>query len=211
VDRAATARRRGLPRRRRGPALELAELEQLLGWKPGTLGNLADLLEARHFPAGSRVFTAGMPGGDLVFIRRGTLRVEMPIAKKEIWHIGTFGRGDFIGFLGSPPRQRRAIRRHLPPGRHAAGPWGSPPPARPRPTSSRAWPAWRRAGLFTNKELRALRSQTAAGCARRTRHGPVDRRPMRRAFWASGSGRPERGRLAWSGCVSSGPWLCCHG
>jgi NAD(P)-dependent dehydrogenase (short-subunit alcohol dehydrogenase family) len=29
-----------------GPPLELAELEQLLGWKPGTLGNLADNLTA---------------------------------------------------------------------------------------------------------------------------------------------------------------------
>ena len=91
-----------------GPPLELAELEQLLGWKPGTLGNLADLLEARHFPAGSRVFTAGMPGGDLVFIRRGTLRVEMPIAKKDVWHIGTFGRGDFIGEMGFLDSQRRS-------------------------------------------------------------------------------------------------------
>jgi len=91
-----------------GPPLELAELEQLLGWKPGTLGNLAALLEPRHFPVGSRVFTAGMPGGDLVFIRRGTLRVEMPIAKKEIWHIGTFGRGDFIGEMGFLDSQRRA-------------------------------------------------------------------------------------------------------
>ena len=91
-----------------GPPLELAELEQLLGWKPGTLGNLAALLEPRHFPAGSRVFTAGMPGGDLVFIRRGTLRVEMPIAKKEIWHIGTFGRGDFIGEMGFLDSQRRS-------------------------------------------------------------------------------------------------------
>mgnify|MGYP001002816467 FL=1 len=91
-----------------GPPLELAELEQLLGWKPGTLGNLAELLEPRHFPAGSRVFTAGMPGGDLVFIRRGTLRVEMPIAKKEIWHIGTFGRGDFIGEMGFLDSERRS-------------------------------------------------------------------------------------------------------
>lgn len=91
-----------------GPPLELAELEQLLGWKPGTLDKLAALLEARHFPAGSRVFTAGMPGGDLVFIRRGTLRVEMPIAKKEIWHIGTFGRGDFIGEMGFLDSERRA-------------------------------------------------------------------------------------------------------
>lgn len=91
-----------------GLPLELAELEQLLGWKPDTLGNLADLLEARHFPAGSRVFTAGMPGGDLVFIRRGTLRVEMPIAKKDVWHIGTFGRGDFIGEMGFLDSQRRS-------------------------------------------------------------------------------------------------------
>lgn len=145
-----------------GPPLELAELEQLLGWKPGTLGNLADLLEPRHFPAGSRVFTAGMPGGDLVFIRRGTLRVEMPIAKKDVWHIGTFGRGDFIGemgFLDSARRSSDALAVTdtdcfiLSRARFDAA--GSPDAADIFEGLARVLAMRLR---FTNKELRALRS-----------------------------------------------------
>lgn len=90
-----------------GPPLELAELEHLLGWKPATLTSLAQIIEQQHFPAGTRVFDAGTPGGDLLFIRRGTVRVEMPLMKKNIWHIGTFGRGDFIGEMGFLDSQRR--------------------------------------------------------------------------------------------------------
>jgi len=90
------------------PPLELAGLEQVLGWKPGTLTELQPIIEQQHFPAGARVFAAGTPGGDLMFIRRGTVRVEMPIAKKDIWHIGTFGRGDFIGEMGFLDSQRRS-------------------------------------------------------------------------------------------------------
>jgi SulP family sulfate permease len=90
-----------------GPPLELAELEQLLGWKPATLTSLEQVIEPRHFPEGTRVFEAGTLGGDLLFIRRGTIRVEMPLKKKNIWHIGTFGRGDFIGEMGFLDSQRR--------------------------------------------------------------------------------------------------------
>lgn len=91
-----------------GPPLELAELEQLLGWKPATLTSLEQVIEPRHFPEGTRVFEAGTLGGDLLFIRRGTIRVEMPLKKKNIWHIGTFGRGDFIGEMGFLDSQRRS-------------------------------------------------------------------------------------------------------
>jgi sulfate permease, SulP family len=91
-----------------GPPLELAELEHLLGWKSATLTSLEQIIERQHFAAGTRVFDAGTPGGDLLFIRRGTVRVELPLKKKNIWHIGTFGRGDFIGEMGFLDSQRRS-------------------------------------------------------------------------------------------------------
>lgn len=94
------------------PPLELGELEKLLGWQPTTLTRLAALFEPRHYAAGDKLFEAGAPGGDLLFIRRGTVRVEIALKKKEVWHIGTFGRGDFIGemgFLDSTRRSAEAI------------------------------------------------------------------------------------------------------
>ena len=82
------------------PPLELAEFETLLGWKPGTLTSLESIVEQRHILAGNKVFKIGMPGDELLFIRQGTVRVDMPVHKRDTWHLGTFGRGDFIGEMG---------------------------------------------------------------------------------------------------------------
>ncbi len=94
------------------PPLELAELENLLGWKLGALTSLEPIIEQRHTQAGKKVFKIGTPGDELLFIRRGTVRVVFPLNKKDTWHIGTFGRGDFIGemgFLDSARRSAEAI------------------------------------------------------------------------------------------------------
>ncbi|BEV72309.1 hypothetical protein THUN1379_17910 [Paludibacterium sp. THUN1379] len=87
--------------------LSLDALEQVLCWKPGSLTRLADLMETHHAAAGEKVFALGTEGGDLLFIRRGTVRVSLPLRKKEAWHIGTFGRGDFIGEMGFLDSVRR--------------------------------------------------------------------------------------------------------
>ncbi len=91
-----------------GPPLELNELEDLLGWKSGSLSCFESIIELRHIKAGKKVFKIGTPGDELLFIRRGTVRVVFPIRKKETWHIGTFGRGDFIGEMGFLDSTRRS-------------------------------------------------------------------------------------------------------
>ncbi len=91
-----------------GPPLELAELEALLVWKPGTLTCLEAIIELRHIRAGKKVFKIGTPGDELLFIRRGTVRVVLPVHKNDSWHIGTFGRGDFIGEMGFLDSERRS-------------------------------------------------------------------------------------------------------
>ncbi|MDD5298678.1 MAG: SulP family inorganic anion transporter [Rhodocyclaceae bacterium] len=89
------------------PPLELDALEKLLGWKPGTLTHIAAIIETRHYPAGKKVLKLGSQGDELLFIRRGTIRVVLPLHKKDEWHIGTFGRGDFIGEMGFLDSARR--------------------------------------------------------------------------------------------------------
>lgn len=90
------------------PPLELDGLERLLAWKPGTLVDIASIIETRHYPAGKKVLKHGAPEDELLFIRRGTVRVVLPLHKKEVWHIGTFGRGDFIGEMGFLDSERRS-------------------------------------------------------------------------------------------------------
>jgi sulfate permease, SulP family len=90
------------------PPLELDGLEQLLGWKPGTLTNLQPIMETRHYRAGKKVLKLGAPEDELLLIRSGTVRVTLPIHKKEAWHVGTFGRGDFLGEMGFLDSARRS-------------------------------------------------------------------------------------------------------
>ena len=90
------------------PALSLAEFENLLHWKYRALTSLEPIIELRHIPEGENLFNIGEPGDELLFIRRGTVRVEFPIHDKDTWHIGTFGRGDFIGEMGFLDSTRRS-------------------------------------------------------------------------------------------------------
>ncbi|MEY2631840.1 MAG: hypothetical protein RIR00_494 [Pseudomonadota bacterium] len=90
------------------PPLDLPGLEHLLGWKEGTLTRLAEIFETRHYPAGRKVLKLSSTDDELLFIRRGTVRVILPLNKKEEWHIGTFGRGDFIGEMSFLDNERRS-------------------------------------------------------------------------------------------------------
>lgn len=94
------------------PPLELDGLERLLGWRPGTLSQISSIIETRHFRAGKRVLKLGAEEDEILFIRSGTVRVAIPLHKKEAWHIGTFGRGDFIGEMGFLDSARRSSDAH---------------------------------------------------------------------------------------------------
>ncbi len=88
--------------------LELDEIETLLGWRPGSLTAIASVIEERRYAAGTKVLNLGGPEDELLFIRKGTVRVVLPLQGKDHWHIGTFGRGDFIGEMGFLDPSRRA-------------------------------------------------------------------------------------------------------
>lgn len=88
--------------------LDLPALERLLKWKPGTLTQLGNIIENRHYQAGSKLLGFGDISDELVFIRSGKVRVEVPLEKKGTWHIGTFGRGDFLGEMGFLDNEHRS-------------------------------------------------------------------------------------------------------
>lgn len=87
--------------------LELEELEIFRERQPETLAALKDCMPVRRYAAGEHVFSIGDASRELYLIRRGAVRLDMPIRKKERWHLGTYGRGDFFGeisFLDGSPR-----------------------------------------------------------------------------------------------------------
>jgi SulP family sulfate permease len=50
--------------------------------------------------AGKKVYKAGVGGTDLLFIRRGVVKVTVPIRGKEHYHLATVSQGGIIGSMG---------------------------------------------------------------------------------------------------------------
>jgi SulP family sulfate permease len=93
-------------------ALGLGEIELFSGRKAETLTALEQCMERRSCKAGERIFTHGETGDELFLIRRGAVRIVLPISDKQSHHLGTFGRGAFFGemaFLDGDPRSADAI------------------------------------------------------------------------------------------------------
>lgn len=92
-------------------ALELTDFEIWQGRKPETLADLAARMEPRSYRAGERIFARGDEGDALCLIRRGRVRIVLPLVDRQ--HLlGTFGRGDFFGemsFLDGTERSADAI------------------------------------------------------------------------------------------------------
>lgn len=93
-------------------ALALADIELFKGRKAQTLATLEQRMEKRGYHAGDCIFTRGQEGDELFLIRRGLVRIELPIAEHQAHHLGTFGRGSFFGemsFLDGAVRSADAI------------------------------------------------------------------------------------------------------
>jgi SulP family sulfate permease len=92
--------------------LELREVELFKGRKQETLAALEACMDKRSFKAGEPIFRRGEEGDELLLIRRGSVRVMLPLDDRQSHHLATFGRGDFIGemsFLDHAPRSANAI------------------------------------------------------------------------------------------------------
>ena len=80
--------------------------------KGETLAALEAATEIRAFKAGEKIFSAGDSSDELFFIRKGSVRILMPLAGKTGHHLATFGQGDFFGelsFLDQATRSADAV------------------------------------------------------------------------------------------------------
>lgn len=92
--------------------LELHEVELFAGRKEQTLAALEQCMEKRHVAAGESIFSRGDAGDELFLIRRGAVRIVLPLSDRQSHHIGTFGRGAFFGemaFLDGEVRSANAV------------------------------------------------------------------------------------------------------
>lgn len=92
--------------------LGLNDIELFKGRKAETLAALEQCMEKRSYQAGDKIFKLGDTGDELFLIRKGAVRIMLPISERQSHHLGTFGRGAFFGemaFLDGDIRSADAV------------------------------------------------------------------------------------------------------
>jgi SulP family sulfate permease len=83
-----------------GEAMDLHAMPLFAGQSEAALAALEQAMTLRTVKAGKKLFKAGSPGDELFVIRRGTVKVTLPIRKKEGYHLATSGPGEIVGGIG---------------------------------------------------------------------------------------------------------------
>ncbi|MRR52325.1 MAG: cyclic nucleotide-binding domain-containing protein, partial [Rhodocyclaceae bacterium] len=81
-------------------ALDLRAMPIFAGCAPDAMAALEAAVGLRTIKAGKKVFKAGAGDEAIFLIRRGTVKVTLPIHKKESYHLATSGPGDLMGGMG---------------------------------------------------------------------------------------------------------------
>ena len=81
-------------------SLELRDMPIFSGRTEYAMAALEAALELRLIEAGKKIFKADTSGSELYFIRRGLVKVMIPIRKKEQYHLSTCGPGEIVGGVG---------------------------------------------------------------------------------------------------------------
>jgi SulP family sulfate permease len=77
--------------------LNLREINLLKGIDADTIGALETCVVEQSYEPGQKIFKHGDTGDEIFLIRRGTVRIVLPLAGGRQHHLVTFGRGDFFG------------------------------------------------------------------------------------------------------------------
>lgn len=88
--------------------LDLHEIELFRQRKEETLAALASCMVERSYKAGQTIFARGEGGDELFLIRRGTVRIMLPLSGRTPYHLATFSRGDFFGEMAFLDADRRS-------------------------------------------------------------------------------------------------------
>jgi SulP family sulfate permease len=100
-------------RRREGP-LEPEEIDLFRDFPSRGRQALRRMMAKRVLKPGQRLFGQGETGDELFIIRRGEIRIDLPISGRGSHHLATFGPGDFFGeiaFLDQGARTAEATAR----------------------------------------------------------------------------------------------------
>lgn len=90
----------------------LNEFELFKGRKEETIALLENELEKRTLSLGEKIFAMGDNGDELYLIRKGAIKIELPLQNGQRYHLSTFGQGNFFGemaFLDGAKRSADAV------------------------------------------------------------------------------------------------------
>lgn len=92
--------------------MDLGDLPMFRGLDGAGLAALEACFVTRDVAAGERVFAQDEESRELFFIRRGSVRLALPIGRKDSYNLASFVRGDFFGemaFIDASPRSADAV------------------------------------------------------------------------------------------------------
>ncbi len=82
------------------PIFEMHKLPIFMGQSKEALQALEALMEVRAIKAGEQVFSAGNKDDELLIVRQGAIKVTVPIAGREDYHLISCGMGEIVGGSG---------------------------------------------------------------------------------------------------------------
>jgi sulfate permease, SulP family len=95
-------------------AFEFKDIEIWREMDETTINALRQCVHERTVKAGEAIFTVGDSGDELFMIRRGTVRILLPLKGGKYHHLATFSHGDYfgeMGFIDCKQRSADAIAR----------------------------------------------------------------------------------------------------
>jgi SulP family sulfate permease len=89
--------------------LELAEIELLRELESDqTMAPFQTAVAMRSVTAGQKIFSLGDKGDELFLVRRGLVRIVLPLERGSHHNLASIGRGDFFGEMAFLDRQTRS-------------------------------------------------------------------------------------------------------
>ncbi|MBF8295966.1 MAG: sulfate transporter [Bacteroidetes bacterium] len=79
--------------------LELRNFDLFRGFDEHTLSELLSCMRELSLAHGERAFSQGEEGDEVFLVRRGSVRIMLPLESGQYHHLATIGRGDFFGEL----------------------------------------------------------------------------------------------------------------
>lgn len=88
--------------------LEVREFNLFREFDERTLAGLAACMSERKLAQGERVFSQGEEGDEIFLVRRGSVRILLPLEGGKFHHLATVGRGNFFGEVAFLDRGARS-------------------------------------------------------------------------------------------------------